>query len=81
MTTLIRHKNPDGSTTGLCNSKCYNAKLKKCTCICGGINHQKGKRQAIENTTKHRDSLIETLQAGDLTFNLAQYELFKQRKL
>lgn len=80
MTTLILHRNPDGAMTGRCNSRCYNAKLEKCTCICAGINHQKGKHQAIENTTKHRDSLIEALQAGDLTFKPAQYQLFEGGK-
>jgi len=81
MTILIRHKNPDGSTTGICNARCYNAKLDKCTCICGGINHQKGRNQAIKNTVKYRDSLIEILQAADLTFNPDQYELFEGSKL
>lgn len=76
MTTLLLHRNPDGSITGRCDSRCYNAKLAKCTCICGGINHQKGKHQAIKNTTKNRNSLLEELQAADLTFNPAQYELF-----
>ncbi|MBA7603614.1 hypothetical protein ES703_10728 [subsurface metagenome] len=80
MTTLIIHKNPDGSITARCDARCYNAKLAKCTCICGGINHQKGKKQAIENTVKYRDSLIEALAAADLTFNPAQYELFEGEK-
>lgn len=76
MTTLILHRNPDGEMTGRCDSRCYNAKLVKCTCICTGINHQKGKNQATENTVKFRDRLIDALQAAHLTFNINQYQLF-----
>ncbi|MBA7637589.1 hypothetical protein ES703_45235 [subsurface metagenome] len=81
MTTLIKHKNPDGSITGRCDQRCYNAKGPKCNCICGGINHGKGKKQAIDNTVKNRDSLIEWLQVVNLTFKLDQYEIFKRVKL
>lgn len=81
MTTLILHRNPDGAMTARCDSRCYNAKLEKCTCICGGFNHKVGKKQAINNTIENRQRLIEHLQDGDLTFNLAQYELFERKHL
>lgn len=80
MTTLILHRNPDGSMTGRCDSRCYNAKLEKCTCICGGINHQKGQDQAIKNTVINRHLIFEQLEANDLTFVRGQYELFSGGK-
>lgn len=45
-----------------CDAKCYNAKHAKCTCICGGTNHGKGLKKAIENTMQMADSMLS--QAG-----------------
>jgi len=33
-----------------CNAKCYNARGSECDCICGGVNHGVGERQARDNT-------------------------------
>lgn len=41
-------KGKDGRT---CDERCYNAKWQKCTCICGGKNHGKGLKHAIEHNT------------------------------
>ena len=49
MATLIASYNSDGCTGG-CDAKCYNATHPECDCICGGINHGKGKETAIDNT-------------------------------
>ena len=44
MTVLIRQGNHQ------CNARCYNGKPEtKCTCICGGKNHAKGKVAAVQN--------------------------------
>jgi hypothetical protein len=51
MSTLVAVYNSDGCV-GRCDAKCYNAKGDKCTCICGGANHGKGMRQAVENTAR-----------------------------
>jgi hypothetical protein len=46
---LLRWKQ-HGSRGRVCNEQCYNAKHKKCHCICGGINHGVGLQVARENT-------------------------------
>ena len=35
-----------------CNSRCYNAKRKLCSCPCNGTNHGVGLQKALENTKK-----------------------------
>jgi len=44
---------------GRCDEKCYDAKEEKCDCVCGGMNHGKGKEQAIENTQKYSGDMME----------------------
>jgi len=41
-----------------CDEKCYNAKSMRCTCICGGVNHGVGLRQAIENLEARQYDLL-----------------------
>ncbi len=65
MTTLILRKNRSGAVTGMCNAKCYNAKGKKCKCICAGINHGKGLREALELTVKHQSLILSTRRDGE----------------
>jgi len=50
MTTLLIARSKDGKRTRTCNARCYNAKGKRCTCICGGKNHGVGYDQALDNT-------------------------------
>lgn len=49
MTTVLAVYNSDGCV-GRCDAHCHNAKHPECTCICGGMNHGKGREQAMENT-------------------------------
>ena len=56
MATLIRQIVSDGRKR-VCNSRCYNAKRIKCGCICNGLNHSKGLKQATENTIKAAEEL------------------------
>lgn len=46
--TLMTEKIGQGSTRR-CDARCYNAKRVKCTCICGGLNHKAGLKQATQN--------------------------------
>lgn len=50
MTTIMMLKNEDGKIIGRCDARCYNAKNKKCKCICEGYNHGKGINEAIKFT-------------------------------
>jgi hypothetical protein len=50
MCTLIAAYGSEGCE-GRCDAKCYEATTPICTCICGGMNHGKGRQKAIENTT------------------------------
>jgi hypothetical protein len=49
MTTLIRVGNSEGEI-GRCDSRCYNAMILECECVCGGLNHKAGEAKAIEQT-------------------------------
>lgn len=51
MTTLIYVGNSEGCV-GRCDAKCYDAHYPDCDCICGGKNHSKGLKQALENTSE-----------------------------
>lgn len=48
MTTVIAVYSSDGCE-GRCDARCHNATNPECDCICGGRNHGKGLKQAIEN--------------------------------
>lgn len=49
MTTIITASDAAG-VVGTCDAKCYDAKHDKCSCICYGLNHGKGKEFAITFT-------------------------------
>ena len=55
--TLISSHNSDGCT-GKCDANCYNATSSECDCICGGMNHGVGLKQAGVNTAKHCEEWI-----------------------
>lgn len=41
---------PDGTIIGQCNGSCYEADpTSRCDCVCGGENHGKGERHAVEH--------------------------------
>jgi len=77
MTTLILKKNLKGAITGRCDAKCYNAKGTHCTCICGGINHGKGRNQAINNTEEYQHTRDRARQPGEYVFPPGQLTLFE----
>jgi hypothetical protein len=44
---------------GRCDANCYEAQEPHCDCICGGMNHGAGLAQAIDNTRRHAETMIE----------------------
>ena len=58
MTAIIEVRGPDGKLKGKCDIRCYNAKCKKCTCVCGGNNHGVGLIQALNNISNLKDLVI-----------------------
>jgi hypothetical protein len=55
--TLIHVGNSSG-TVGRCDAKCYLAQDEHCDCICGGRNHGKGLRKAMDNTREHAKKIL-----------------------
>ncbi|GAI69117.1 unnamed protein product [marine sediment metagenome] len=49
-----------------CDAHCYDAKHRKCTCICGGKNHGVGFMQALINADE--DKALEAHDATDETY-------------
>ena len=41
-----------------CDAACYDAKRRKCDCICGGKNHRKGLTRALKITDREGKSII-----------------------
>lgn len=58
MATLIAAYNSEGCI-GRCDAKCYNATCEHCDCICGGMNHGGGYKQAADNTRVMAEEWIE----------------------
>lgn len=46
---------------GRCDARCYKATGPKCTCVCGGRNHGVGLRQAVENTKREAEEIVEKM--------------------
>jgi len=65
MTTLIIRKNKDGATTGRCDARCYDAKGKKCKCLCGGVNHGRGFNGAASRTNEFREVILDSRKPGE----------------
>ncbi len=57
MTTLISYQDSSG-VRGRCDARCYNATGPHCDCICGGLNHGVGRKQAVENTRRLAEEMI-----------------------
>jgi len=55
--------------TGRCDSRCYDAKTKRCRCCCGGKNHGVGLNQAIKNA----EEIVRAAAAGDCPERLEQW--------
>jgi len=60
MSCLIYASNSEGCT-GKCDANCYNATGAVCGCICGGMNHGVGLKQATDNTAKYCDEWIKNI--------------------
>ena len=58
---IIQEYAQNGTKLRRCDARCYNAKGKKCSCICGAKNHGKGFTFVIENSR----SLPEHLQKSE----------------
>ena len=58
MAILIIASTPDGRTRH-CKSNCHNARLYICVCVCRGMNHGIGARQAAINTHDHYQQIID----------------------
>ncbi len=58
MATLIAAYNSEGCV-GRCDAKCYEASDPVCDCICGGMNHGAGHKQASANTQALAESWME----------------------
>ena len=59
MATLIILRN-SGGRIGQCDSKCHNARVPLCNCVCGGFNHGVGSEQALANM---RDVSVEDIRS------------------
>lgn len=59
MSTMIAVYNSSG-LVGRCDAKCYQATEPHCTCICGGANHGKGFKQAMDNTSQMAEAWLDT---------------------
>ena len=76
MTTIITHKNKDNKTTNRCDARCYNAKGKKCKCICAGHNHGKGINEAILFASSHEELLKELYESDEILIHQGQLQIF-----
>ena len=45
---------------GRCDARCYGATHPDCDCVCRGMNHGKGLRQAADNTQRLADQWVDT---------------------
>lgn len=59
--TLIQCGNSD--STRRCDAKCYQATGPECDCVCGGINHGRGRECAIDNTRALAGELLRAVEA------------------
>jgi len=80
MTTIILKKNKDGVVTGRCDARCYNAKGKKCNCVCGGDNHGKGINNAILFSDRHRELIQDIFDGCYTSVKQGQLNLFEEVK-
>lgn len=81
MTTIILRKNKDGAVTGRCDARCYNAKCKKCHCVCGGAFHGKGINEAILSIGLCQRSLEGLFNDDEICFKQGQLQLFEEVNL
>ncbi len=56
--TLISVHDSDGCK-GRCDEKCYEAKKKRCSCCCGGLNHGRGLQEAKDLTSQYAKTIVQ----------------------
>ena len=83
MTILISLPTP-GGLTRYCKSNCHNAQREICVCVCRGINHGIGIKQAAINTHDHfnqivNDQAIENPDASTFQLSLDNLVLHGER--
>lgn len=78
MATLMTVSNNEGSKR--CDKKCYDATSPECDCCCGGMNHGKGLKTAIQNTEQYGKELLNKIKKENpnvtATINAIQESLF-----
>ena len=74
MATLISACNSNGRIRR-CDSRCYKAKGSRCTCICSGINHGTGEKQASINTQDRKMEIIESFTNEHSQFIYSAFQL------
>ena len=79
MTALITVYTGDGCV-GRCDAKCYLAWGPECHCICQGVNHGVGRREAIENTREFAGSWPERAGAAGQVITLADLAVGAQHQ-
>ncbi|MDD5613441.1 MAG: hypothetical protein PHQ54_00010 [Candidatus Omnitrophica bacterium] len=77
---LMEVRNSSG-LVGRCDAKCYDAKCPECNCICGGVNHGRGKQEAADNTREFVADQVKKLYSRKdgrvrVFENILQKELF-----
>jgi hypothetical protein len=65
-----------------CDSRCLNAKARKCTCSCGGMNHGRGHAVQIQPATAQPKAQVVTgmsLYKDDPNWDIARHEQEQQK--
>ncbi|MBA7680745.1 hypothetical protein ES703_89066 [subsurface metagenome] len=65
MATLIKVITK-GGVVRRCDARCYNARHPKCVCICGGVNHGVGLKNAVENIRQKKVNVWEVIKRCDV---------------
>jgi len=71
---MITIKIRNGNRTRRCDSRCHNAKGKKCCCLCGGTYHGVGRMLRVL-VSQNQKSLISKLEADGNTILMAQISM------
>lgn len=77
MSTMISTRSSSGESRR-CDAKCHDATEEKCDCVCGGINHGVGEKQAADNTKELAERMIETIKQQDPAVQVSLGEQLRQ---
>lgn len=81
MTTIIAVYDKSGKCIGRCDASCYNAVHDKCTCICHGANHGKGRELAEQNTRELAGKWLDKIEHNSVEIPAMQLSLFESDEL